>query len=107
MEYPEKVFDVFEDVPVASVSLAQVYVEWVGEKEVAVKVQHQGLRDTVGGDLRVVEWVVRGVDWGWEEFRWGWIVDEIAPNMSCETVCLVYYVCVFDGCVCVCLIVHK
>jgi len=92
--YPEDVFPGgFEEVPVASASLAQVHVAWLEKEEeggggkrkkLAVKVQHRGLRDTVVGDLVALEAVVRFVDWGWDEFRWGWIVDEIAPNLPKE-----------------------
>mmetsp|Transcript_2372 Transcript_2372/g.3389 ORF Transcript_2372/g.3389 Transcript_2372/m.3389 type:complete len:678 (-) Transcript_2372:1160-3193(-) len=85
-DYPENIFDEFEEVPIASASLAQVHVareKGTGQK-LAIKVQHRGLRETSNGDLLALEYVVRLVDRVFDEFKWGWIVDEIAPNLPKE-----------------------
>ncbi len=83
-DYPENIFDDFQKKPIASASLAQVHVakeKGTGQK-LAIKVQHRGLRETSTGDLLALEFVVRLVDRLLDEFKWGWIVDEIAPNVS-------------------------
>ncbi len=82
--YPEAIFESFEKEPIASASLAQVHVatEKGTGRKLAVKVQHRGLKETSRGDLLALETVVRLVDHLFDEFKWGWIVDEIAPNVS-------------------------
>jgi len=83
--YPEQLFQEFQEVPIASASLAQVHVarDFQGQK-LAIKVQHCGLRETSKGDLLALEYVVRLVDGLFEDFKWGWICDEIAPNLPKE-----------------------
>jgi hypothetical protein len=81
--YPEEIFQDFEKDPIASASLAQVHIardKGTGQK-LAIKVQHRGLRETSKGDLLALEYVVKFVDRLFDEFKWGWIVDEIAPNV--------------------------
>lgn len=82
--YPEEIFDAFEKDPIASASLAQVHIAEKDGKKLAVKVQHRGLRETSKGDLLALEGVVRLVDRLFDDFKWGWIVDEIAPNLPKE-----------------------
>ncbi len=85
--YPEQLFESFDADPIASASLAQVHVakERGGDgKKLAIKVQHRGLRETSKGDLIALETVVRLLDSLFDEFKWGWIVDEIAPNLPKE-----------------------
>lgn len=83
-DYPEVIFELFEKEPIASASLAQVHVarEKGTGRKLAVKVQHRGLKETSRGDMLALETVVRLVDHFFDEFKWGWIVDEIAPNVS-------------------------
>lgn len=83
--YPEELFQEFQEIPIASASLAQVHVarNFQGQK-LAIKVQHRGLRETSRGDLLALEYVVRLVDGMFEDFKWGWICDEIAPNLPKE-----------------------
>ncbi len=82
-DYPEKIFEEFEKEPIASASLAQVHVakEKDTGRKLAIKVQHRGLRETSKGDLLALEYVVRIVDRLFDEFKWGWLVDEISPNV--------------------------
>ena len=84
--YPEEIFDEFEMEPIASASLAQVHVaKKKGDgKKLAIEVQHRGLRETSKGDIMALETVVRLVDRVVDDFRWGWLVDEIAPNLPLE-----------------------
>ena len=85
-KYPEEMFEQFETEPVAAASLAQVHVarEKGTNRKLAVKVQHRGLRETSKVDLMALETVVRLIDRLFDEFRWGWIVEEIAPNLPKE-----------------------
>ena len=83
---PLEVFDVFDPVPIASASLAQVHVAYekgTGRK-LAVKVQHRGLRETSAGDIYALVSVVRAAERMFEGFSWGWLADEIAPQLPKE-----------------------
>jgi len=83
--YPEDLFHVFSETPIASASLAQVHVAYTksGEK-LALKVQHPGLRETSSGDIHALVFAVRAVETLFKDFSWGWLVDEIAPNLPLE-----------------------
>lgn len=85
-QYPEDLFEYFEVEPIASASLAQVHIakEKNTGKKLAIKVQHRGLRETSKGDLIALETMVRLIDDQFDEFKWGWICDEIAPNLPKE-----------------------
>jgi predicted unusual protein kinase regulating ubiquinone biosynthesis (AarF/ABC1/UbiB family) len=52
-------FDEFDEEPIASASLAQVHRATLNGKQLAVKVQHFGLQDTVDIDVRTVDFLVR------------------------------------------------
>jgi aarF domain-containing kinase len=84
----EDLFDGFEREPIASASLAQVHVAYEKDsgRKLAVKVQHRGLRETSRGDLRAVVGAVRALEFlmGKEQFKWGWLADEIAPQLPLE-----------------------
>lgn len=83
-KYPEEMFDKFETKPIASASLAQVHVAICDGKKVAVKVQHRGLRETSQGDLWALQKVIKSIDAIFDEFKYNWIVEEIAPNLPLE-----------------------
>lgn len=80
---PDELFASFEKEPIASASLAQVHVAYDKDtgKKLAVKVQHRGLRETSKGDVFAVTMVVRVLDSLFEDFTWGWIAEEIAPQV--------------------------
>ena len=82
----DEIYDNFNPIPIASASLAQVHVAYdkLSGKKLAVKVQHRGLRETSVGDIVAVTTVVKLVDWLFDDFTFGWIVDEIAPNLPKE-----------------------
>jgi hypothetical protein len=82
----EQLYDNFDPEPIASASLAQVHVAYEKEtgRKLAVKVQHAGLRETSKGDVFAVTTVVRLIDSLFEDFTFGWIADEIAPNLPKE-----------------------
>lgn len=82
----EELFDSFDPDPIASASLAQVHVahaKGTGQK-LAIKVQHRGLRETSKGDIFAVVFVVGLAERLFENFTWGWIADEIAPQLPKE-----------------------
>jgi aarF domain-containing kinase len=82
----DEIFDRFEPVPIASASLAQVHVahdKHSGEK-LAIKVQHRGLRETSAGDIHAVCLVVSVIDSILKDFTFGWIADEMAPQLPKE-----------------------
>lgn len=83
---PEELFDNFDASPIASASLAQVHVAYdksTGRK-LAIKVQHKGLRETCRGDIVALHTVVRLLESFFEDFNFGWIADEIAPQLPKE-----------------------
>lgn len=83
---PHEIFDRFERLPIASASLAQVHVAYSREdgRKLAVKVQHRGLRETSRGDIFSLVTAVRTAKRLFEDFSFGWIADEIAPNLPRE-----------------------
>lgn len=82
----DELFDDFCPTPIASASLAQVHVAYCKEtgKKLAIKVQHKGLRETSKGDLFAVTRVVRVIDSLFQDFEFGWIADEMAPQLPKE-----------------------
>lgn len=82
---PEELFDDFDPVPIASASLAQVHVARHKDgRKLAVKVQHLGLRETSKGDIFSLETAVRTAEKFFPDFSFGWLADEIAPNLPKE-----------------------
>lgn len=83
---PKDLFDNFAPEPIASASLAQVHVAYdkVTGQKLAVKVQHKGLRETCRGDLLALTTVVHALEFFLEDFNFGWIADEIAPQLPLE-----------------------
>ncbi|KAG7340058.1 ABC1 family-domain containing protein [Nitzschia inconspicua] len=82
----DALFDNFDPVPIASASLAQVHVAYDKEtkEKLAVKVQHRGLRETSAGDIHAVCFVVGVLDSFFRDFTFGWIADEMAPQLPKE-----------------------
>lgn len=82
--HPNVLFDSFEPTPIASASLAQVHVAYRDGQKLAVKVQHRGLRETSRGDIASLVFVVRLAERLFPDFSFGWLADEIAPNLPKE-----------------------
>ncbi|DBA69933.1 hypothetical protein WJX79_001480 [Trebouxia sp. C0005] len=82
---PEELFASIEQVPIASASLAQVHraVSHDG-RQLAVKVQHVGLRDTCAADTVIVEAFVKGLRWVFPDFNYQWLVDELKESVPKE-----------------------
>ena len=59
-------------------------------QQLAVKVQHAGLRDTCQADTLVVEVFVRALRWAFPDFNYQWLIDEVKeslPQVSAEGSC--------------------
>ena len=85
--YPEDLWKDFDHKPIASASLAQVHVAYdrTTSQKLAIKVQHRGLRETSRGDIFALELVVNALERLFpEEFCYGWIMEEIAPQLPKE-----------------------
>ena len=71
---PEELFASFEEEPIASASLAQVHVAVTKEgKKVAVKVQHEGLREGSVGDMYAITVLVDFVSRMFDGFSYNWL----------------------------------
>jgi hypothetical protein len=83
---PDELFEDFSKEPFASASLAQVHTAKckTNGKKLAIKVQHLGLRETSRGDLLAMSSVVRLADKLFEEFKFGWICEELTPQLPKE-----------------------
>ena len=84
--YPEDLFATFDETPIASASLAQVHVatDKVSGRKLAVKVQHPQVGRTAFGDIKILTKIVRALEHFFDDFTFGWLVDEIAPQLYLE-----------------------
>jgi len=82
---PDKIFKRFEHHPIASASLAQVHVaeDHAGNK-LAVKVQHEGLRESADADIATIQALVTIAKYLFPTFDYQWLVDEIKLNLPRE-----------------------
>jgi predicted unusual protein kinase regulating ubiquinone biosynthesis (AarF/ABC1/UbiB family) len=83
-DYPENLFDSFDPVPIASASLAQVHVAYKDGKKYAVKVQHEGLKESATVDTWVITNIVALVHRLFEEFDYVWLTKEMNRNLPLE-----------------------
>ena len=56
---PTEIFDRFDLEPLATASIGQVYVAYLGEQKVAVKVQRPNVQEDFAGDIRLMSALVR------------------------------------------------
>ena len=54
-------------------------------RQLAVKVQHVGLRDTCAADTVIVEAFVKGLRWFFPDFNYQWLVDELKESVPTVT----------------------
>jgi aarF domain-containing kinase len=86
-QHPNELFASLDTTPLASASLAQVYtaVEKTTGRKLAVKVQHRYLRETAMADVQQLVWAVRWAEYCFaDDFTFGWLAQEIAPNVPKE-----------------------
>ena len=50
-------------------------------RQLAVKVQHIGLRDTCAADTVIVEAFVKGLRWVFPDFNYQWLIDELKESV--------------------------
>lgn len=82
---PEELFARFSEAPIASASLAQVHAARLRDgSEVAVKVQHAGLRESCAADTTTIEWLIKAAHVVFPDFNYQWLVDEIKTNLPLE-----------------------
>lgn len=82
---PEQLYKSFSQQPIASASLAQVHkaVDHDG-RQLAIKVQHRGLRETSTLDLATIDFLVNAVKWLAPDFDYQWLVEESKENLPLE-----------------------
>jgi ubiquinone biosynthesis protein len=85
---PSAVFATFDEAPVASASLAQVYFATLHDgREVAVKIQRPDLRKTVQADLDLLAWFAAQLHQrieGLQPYDLPTVVDEVRDNLLRE-----------------------
>ncbi|KAG6763767.1 hypothetical protein POTOM_031206 [Populus tomentosa] len=89
-ETPDKIFEEFDPVPIASASLAQVHVaRTLDGQKVAVKVQHTHMTDTATADRATVEVIVNTLHGVFPSFDYRWLIDEIRESLPKATTAIV------------------
>ncbi|XP_075514137.1 LOW QUALITY PROTEIN: putative ABC1 protein At2g40090 [Primulina tabacum] len=82
---PDEIFDEFDQVPIASASLAQVHVARTHDgHKVAVKVQHTHMLDTAAADYATVELIVNTLHWLFPSFDYRWLTHEMRESLPKE-----------------------
>jgi hypothetical protein len=81
---PTEIFDSFESKPIASASLAQVYIAYKDGVKYAVKVQHEGLREGLDANLIVITAIVNFLSSRFREFNFNWLTKEMNYNIPLE-----------------------
>src|SRR5262245_29598459 len=56
---PTEIFERFDPQPLATASIGQVYVAYLGERKVAVKVQRPTVKEDFAGDIRLMAGLIR------------------------------------------------
>jgi aarF domain-containing kinase len=82
----ENTFEYFSEEPISSASIAQVHearLKSTGER-VAVKVQHNWLKEQCEGDLRLIQLAVDMGERYFPEFKYQWFTEELRRNMPKE-----------------------
>lgn len=77
-------YDRFDESPIASASLAQVHVAYKDGKKYAIKVQHEGLRESSSIDMYVITRIVSLVSYLFKDFNFDWLSREMNTNMPQE-----------------------
>jgi ubiquinone biosynthesis protein len=56
---PTEIFECFDPQPLATASIGQVYIAYLGEHKVAVKVQRPSVKEDFAGDIRLMAGMIR------------------------------------------------
>jgi len=82
---PEELFAAFDPKPIASASLAQVHEAVTKDGvRVAVKIQHEGLREACHADLITVSALVKWLHRLFPAFDYNWLVEEASESLPLE-----------------------
>nr|CAG4643125.1 EOG090X047B [Ilyocryptus agilis] len=80
-----EVFEVIEEEPIGTASLAQVHkAKLVDGTVVAVKVQHPLVKAYSKVDMKSMEFLADLVSWIFPDFKLQWLVNETKRNLPCE-----------------------
>ena len=83
-KFPEELFDTFDQVPIASASLAQVHIATKDGCKYAVKIQHEGLASSSEFDMLVITKLVDFVSYLFKDFNYDWLSREMNRNLPLE-----------------------
>ncbi len=72
---PQKLFDSFDERPLATASIGQVHVGWVDGRKVAVKVQRPNVETDFAGDIRLMTAAIRLI----KRLRLRWLYWMLEP----------------------------
>ncbi|CAM6101459.1 unnamed protein product [Calypogeia fissa] len=82
---PAEIFSSFDDIPLATASIAQVHkAETKDGVKVVVKVQHEGIKDVILQDLRNARTIVKWIAWAEPQFNFGPVMDEWCSEVPKE-----------------------
>jgi len=57
--FPTNPFDSFEPIPIASASIGQVHIAYLGEQKVAVKLRREGIKEQILADIVIINFFNR------------------------------------------------
>lgn len=81
----EELFSQFDEVPIASASLAQVHVAYDKQgRKCAVKVQHEGLLEGSKADRNAITIIVERVEKLFSQFQYSWLTQQMNETLPLE-----------------------
>ncbi|KAL2636403.1 hypothetical protein R1flu_007882 [Riccia fluitans] len=82
---PADFFSSFDDVPLATASIAQVHkAEMIDGRKVVVKIQHEGIKAVILQDLKNALTIVKWLAWAEPQYDFGPVMDEWCSEVPKE-----------------------
>ena len=78
---PSEIFDDFEPQPIATASIGQVYVAYLGKQKLAVKVQRPSVETDFAGDIRLMTGTIRLIK-GLRLKKLFWMIEPMSEFVS-------------------------